>query len=443
MDGFEVGVAVRDITPPPGALLWGYSDRTGSATGTLDPLFAKAVTFRVGRKTACVVSLDLGRVPLVEVCDHIRARVDPCGVDHVLFSATHTHHAPVMEFSNAPHVSRIETGIVEAIEASVAALQPARIGIGHTTFDIGHNRRLMTEDGRCLMLWRNEARRPTSPVDQEATLIRLDALDGTPLAFLVHFACHPVVMGPSNLQYSADYVGEMARLVCERTGAECIFLQGGAGDINPYLDKTPIDSGGVEAMHQTGRVCAEAVLSTFGSIRTEIPKHPSVRFIREMVWVGTRWDFDDGVTGVTWLMAHGWMRNFIKAYKGLHRSDLSVPASVLLLNGELALAGVPGEFFVDFQLDLKATAPVRTALLCGYADDFHLYFPTIRGALAGGYGGTVASYVGLGAGETVLARLKSMIAGLTNKAQQHCHAGDFVIEDAIDFSDVPLGPCTG
>ena len=67
----EIGIATRDITPPPGAPLWGYNGRLGPATGTLDPLYAKAVAFRLDDATAVLVSLDLGRVPVEESLDRI------------------------------------------------------------------------------------------------------------------------------------------------------------------------------------------------------------------------------------------------------------------------------------------------------------------------------------------------------------------------------------
>jgi len=41
---------------------------------------------------------------------------------------------------------------------------------------------------------------------------------------------------------------------------------------------------------------------------------------------------------------------------------------------------------------------VPNTLLCGYTGDYFAYFPTVRDAVAGGYGGTAASFVGLGAG---------------------------------------------
>ena len=46
--GFMAGVAVRDITPPPGVPMWGYSDRKGPSTGTLDPLHARSVVLKTG-----------------------------------------------------------------------------------------------------------------------------------------------------------------------------------------------------------------------------------------------------------------------------------------------------------------------------------------------------------------------------------------------------------
>ena len=198
---FLAGVAVRDITPEPGIPLWGYSDREGPATGTLDPLWAKAIALRAGDTTAVIVSLDLGRVPLQSACERIRARARNAGVDFLALMATHTHHAPVMEVEDAPHVKAIETAIGDCIEEAVRKLEPARIGIARTQADVAHNRRVKREDGRCMMLWRNEERKPTEPLDREMAVIRIDRQDGNPLAALVNLACHPVVMGPSNRQY--------------------------------------------------------------------------------------------------------------------------------------------------------------------------------------------------------------------------------------------------
>ncbi|MBN2311202.1 MAG: neutral/alkaline non-lysosomal ceramidase N-terminal domain-containing protein, partial [Candidatus Hydrogenedentes bacterium] len=214
---FLAGVAVRDITPEPGIPMWGYSERTGPSTGTLDPLHAKAVVFRAGGQTAAIVALDLGRVPLKASCDRIRAAAQSAGVDQVFLAASHTHHAPAMEMEGAPHVDAIEKAIIACIEEAAAGVRPARLGLGRATFDVSHNRRILTRDGRCIMLWRNAERRLTRPIDHEAGLVKIEDADGQLMAVLVNFACHPVVMGPDNREYSADYPGEMARIVKEAT----------------------------------------------------------------------------------------------------------------------------------------------------------------------------------------------------------------------------------
>jgi hypothetical protein len=60
---------------------------------------------------------------------------------------------------------------------------------------------------------------------------------------------------------------------------------------------------------------------------------------------------------------------------------------------------MPGEIFVQFQTKLKQESPVPNTLLVGYTNGYHAYFPTIRDAAAGGYGGKTATYVEPGAGE--------------------------------------------
>jgi neutral/alkaline ceramidase-like enzyme len=424
MSRFEVGVAVRDITPQQGAPLWGYSARDGGATDTLDPLYAKALAFKGAGGTVALVALDLGRVPMEAVRTRINERAKESGIDFIFFSATHTHHAPVMEHEDRPYMTPIETAIGDAIDEAAAGLRPARLGIGATEFDIAHNRRRVTDDGRCEMLWRNASRRPTKPLDREATLVRLEGEDGAPLATLIHYACHPVVMGPSNNEYSADYVGELTRLTEERLGAPCLFLQGAAGDINPYLDKTRIDEGAVQSMRDTGKACADKAIPALKLIETHVPDVPAVAFAEPSVEVGTRWDFSDPAQRKVYESANSVIFNY---YVKDLPPDLSVPLPILTLCNELVLVGIPGEPFVRHQLLLKQTGPVRNTLLCGYVNGYYSYFPTLRDALAGGYGGTVASYVGLGAAEKLILEAHLEAARLLGRAEAPCTAADFEI----------------
>lgn len=429
MSELFVGIGVRDITPAAGLPLWGYSDRHGPATGTLDPLMLHAVVFRANGTTAALVSADLGRPPMKDVMQTIRERAASLGVPHVFFTVTHTHHAPEMDVPNAPHADAVRDATLEAIADAVDGLHPARIGVGSTTFDIAHNRRRMLDGGRCAMLWRNEGRLPTEPVDREATLIRLDAADGPPLAVLVHFACHPVVMGPSNRKYSADYVGELRRLVQSASGCPCIFLQGACGDINPYLDKTPVDAGGEDAARNVGEQCARAVLAALPEITPGSSHGAKVAFQQKAIPVGTRWDLNDPEQHRTVFEAHGGRSGLFGRYLDSATPELAVPLSVLLLNNDLAFVGMPGEIFVQYQLDLKAKSPVRCALVCGYTGEYHAYFPTVVGALAGGYGGTTASYAGIGAADKLALETLLLLAEMKRPASEPCTLDDFAIVD--------------
>ena len=63
------GAAIVDITPPPGLMMCGYAARTEPATGTHDPLTARALV--IG-DTAIVVADVLGVHE--DSCARIRAR---------------------------------------------------------------------------------------------------------------------------------------------------------------------------------------------------------------------------------------------------------------------------------------------------------------------------------------------------------------------------------
>ena len=396
---FQAGAAAVDITPAPGLTTWGYGASAPKTTGILDPLFAKAVVFAANEDTLAIVHLDLGRPPLPAVCRRIRERVAKAGVDHVMFTATHTHQAPAMDV-DAPHTQKIEQQIGDVIEAAARNRRRAKIGVGRTTIDIAHNRRKILENGQCMMVWRNAEQVPLGPVDKEAGVISIKAEDGTPIAVLVNYACHPVVLGPDNAEYSADFVGELARIVKDETGAECLWLPGGCGDINPYLDKTPIAEGGVESMRSVGRIAGYAVVQALYGIPAETPAAPSIKVADKRVEVGLRWDLKnpDNERVLRGIVSDALYDKYLAKVP----QDLAVPIQVVLLNDELALCGMPGEMFTQFQLDLKNHSPLENTFLVGYANEFHVYFPTIKDSVARGYGAVMNTYVGLGAGHKLV-----------------------------------------
>jgi len=59
------------------------------------------------------------------------------------------------------------------------------------------------------MLWRNQERVPTHPLDPTLRVLRVSDATGKVRAVGVNYACHGVNLGPDNLELSADWPGYM------------------------------------------------------------------------------------------------------------------------------------------------------------------------------------------------------------------------------------------
>ena len=117
--------------------------------------------------------------------------------------------------------------LVEAAVEAVARLQPARIGCGWGQSPIGVYRR-ERRDGRDVL-----GEVPDHPIDSTVGVIRVDDLDGNPIATLFRYSCHPVTMGPRSAVASSDFPGAARQVVERSLGGLALFLQGGAGNISP------------------------------------------------------------------------------------------------------------------------------------------------------------------------------------------------------------------
>ncbi len=398
----KVGVASIDITPEPGLRMWGYSSRTTPATGTAEPLSARALVLESRAMRVAVVTLDLGRTPEEALLDRLRAStVERCGIDRLLVTASHTHQAPSLESYDGQenaYAAAVTDQLAGLVAQAADELVPVTLSVATTTVDVSHNRRRYLADGRVAMQWRNEERTPTRAVDPKVTVIRFDREDGAPLAVMFHYTCHPVVLGPDNLEYSPDFVGAARETIDAALNTTSLYLQGAAGDINPYLDKTPVASGGLEACRAVGVEVGSAVVAAAEKAQTIAPADTVLRFEQRVVPVALRWDIQQ--PEVREVLSHAYGARFDR-YLARQLSEGTVPAvlSTMVLGDAVALVGMPGEIFVDFQFMLREQAPYEHALLVGYSNGYHAYFPTIRDAALGGYGGKTATYVAVGSGE--------------------------------------------
>jgi len=419
----RAGVAKVDITPPPGVAMWGYADRKTPSTGTLDPLYARVLVLEAGEKRLAWVVLDLGRTFGPAALQQLRENArESSGITYTLVQATHTHAGPVIRddypSGNAPAwETAAQERIAAAIHEASQKLVEVRLGTGYGQVAIGYNRIRVNPDGTVTMLWRNETKVPTSPVDRAVSVIRVDKTDGKPLAVLVNHACHPVVFGWLNLEYSADFPGVTVKTVEEAFGGEPLvfFIQGAPGDINPYFATTPPENDPVGRRDWTGKELGEEAARIAKNIRTEVSPEASLDFAEDPLEFRLRWD----PPKLREALVASFGADSLESYAPRIKPELELPVTTVLINKKIALMGMPGEPFVEFQMNWRERCPVRDAFFLGYANGYYGYFPTIRAASTGGYGAASATtWVEAGAGERMVdhavVRVYEMLGRLTD-----------------------------
>lgn len=378
------GTGKADITPPTGGSMYGYGARGDNVSqGVHDPLYAKALVLRNGDESIAIATLDWGTITQ-ESSERIRKLVKKeTGIENVVCVVSHTHSAPGLdwEFPNKrkPYIRDAEDRIAGAIIAAANDLQPARVRVGHGEVREGHNRRKVLPDGTVEMFWENRERVPTQPLDYSLGVIRVESASGDTIATLVNFQCHPVILGPENLLISADYPGVFTRLVEESLGGQCMFLQGAAGDINPFWDKTPPSEGAFEQVEIMGKAVADEVIRVTAGAEP-VEDNPLLSFHTEIVPLAQRND------------------------RERKNRELMAEVNTILIGKDIALATFPGEFFLEHGVRLKSESKIEHTFFVGYTNRRLRYFPTIGACTEGGYGAASATIVEVGAGERLINR---------------------------------------
>lgn len=234
------GAGRADITPAPGTPHAGWGAQTHQRGAGADlPLYATALYLSDGECQAAIVDIDtigLDASQTVQVLDAVE-KLTGIAKDNIRLAASHGHSGPnTFRFSLITEGRdmidaylrdlplRIAGALWQARNNAVAA----RCGAGSGLCDINLNRRLKLKDGRVVV-----GRNWDGPVDRTVRVVRFDDESGNVVATIVHYPCHPTIMGWTNRLFCPDYPGVVRKVVEEQLGGTCLFLQAAAGGVGP------------------------------------------------------------------------------------------------------------------------------------------------------------------------------------------------------------------
>ncbi|HXG68786.1 MAG TPA: neutral/alkaline non-lysosomal ceramidase N-terminal domain-containing protein [Blastocatellia bacterium] len=391
---FKIGVARRDVTPREPVPMWGYGERHDMLSqGTLDPLYATALVIQAGEKKLAIVGLDLGRSPAESCLQNIRKRIkDGAGIEYSFIAGSHSHHTPVLELSDEPgkgkgrfdaalrYYRQMEDAIVEAILEADRKLAPAKMATASLQLE-GFNRNRHTK-------------LQPKPSDRELAVMRFDDLTGKPLAVLVNFAAHPTMIESMTLKFSADFVGAMRDTIEKETGATALFMQGAAGDQSA-------NAGAHKGYQAFGQALGREVVKLVSGMTTTAVTEPHLEVKEDRFTFASRTDLKNPLVRAAYEKA--FFPELIPNYLDEYAEGIRPRLTVALVNREVALVGVSGEFFSSHSIRLKERARVKQLFFFGYCNGYHQYFPTIEAVAEGGYGADNAvSPSAVGAGEQMM-----------------------------------------
>jgi len=419
---FRASAAVADITPPVGIPLVGFAGR-GPSLGVHDPLWAKVLVVTDGTSSAAIVSCDLIGLD-AEVVEETRKQVAGCTEippENVTISCTHTHYGPDAYRDTSSDMvmvyqANLRYKIAGAAFEALSRMRPVKLGVGWGASDIGINRRERSPDGTTVL-----GQNPEGPIDRDVGVVRIDALEGDPIAVLVNFATHPVSQSSRMRMISADFPGRACDVVTQLTNSPCLYLQGACGNINSVIG---IDSRfhPVEPSHEPPRTLGTRLGCEIVRVWEAIEPHPvsSLSVTSDTVslprlnW-GSQERAEQLVTALEQELANlraGEERNQGPIYWAERRLGRASEALDSWRTGEplpgvsaelqalrlddFAYATAPAEVFNEIGVAVKTRSPFSDTFFLGYANGSIGYVPVPEAYPEGGYEVEYASQVNPG-----------------------------------------------
>lgn len=400
----SVATFAADITPPVGhPLCAGWYP---SASGITDRLSALGVILTGEEKPVVLCALDWS---LLGNREHLRWRqaiaaavgTDP---DRVAVQCIHAHNAPGPDreaqdlLDKAGFKDLIMAGdwcekardrVAESARAALATSRPCtHIATSQACVEkVASNRRVMGADGRVKAVRLTATKDPAIRAEPEGTIdpsLKTISFwnDSTKLAVLHYYAVHPISFDRDGL-VTPDFVGlARNRRRDEDGGVPHIYFTGCAGNITAgkYNDGNPANR----------PVLANRVFRAMVASEQDARRTPLTAWTWRVkpVVLPPRDDMNEarlneqiraaGTSGEQRVRAA-----LMLSYLG--RKDLSIPVTCLHLGNDVCILNLPGEAFIEYQLDAQACRPDAFVAVAGYGDLGPVYITLERSFAEGGY----------------------------------------------------------
>ncbi|RUL85728.1 neutral/alkaline non-lysosomal ceramidase N-terminal domain-containing protein [Tautonia sociabilis] len=449
----RAGAATSNISPPLGSSLnGGMTDR--SASTIHDELHARCLVLDDGRSRLALVVCDLCMIPRQIVLDAKAQIEEATGIppDHVLISATHSHScptcAPVFQSETvAGYPEFLSRRISDGVRRALNNLEPAEVGSGAGSNDRQvFNRRWHMKPGTALpdpfggtdLVKMNppagspDLDRPAGPIDPEVSILSVRSVAGRPIALLANYSLHYVGGTASGGDVSADYFGMFADRVAQLLEADRldppfvgIMSNGTSGDINNINFREPrARLEPYEQMRLVANELAEEAVRVSKSLdyRSDLTLDARTTELQLGVRLPSEEDLSrarsilDAASGPV-------MRTLEEIYARetllLAEYPETVPATIQALRiGDLGIAAIPCEVFVEIGLQIKRESPFPRTFTISLANGYNGYLPTEAQHKLGGYETWRArsSYLEVGAASKITEAVLSLLGTLFDSA---------------------------
>jgi hypothetical protein len=419
----RAGAATSNITPAlDEPIVGGFSPEPGKHIH--DELHARCLVLDDGQTRIGFVVCDNVGIHR-DVFDAARQEIEKITgmpADHLLMSSTHTHSATSARGSQrlassaelSPYQQFVARRIVEGVRRAIHNLEPAQIawGTAEEPSEV-FNRRwhmstaadLTNPFGGVDQVRMNPPRqskgllRPAGPTDPQITFLSVQSTDGRPISLLANYSLH-YVGGVGADSISADYFAVFADRIQQLLGADRldppfvgIMSNGTSGDVNNinFQAASPRYKA-YEKMRIVADKVAQAVYRSHQDLKFQswVPlgvaseelvlkaRKPTPEQLERAKKILAK----DPKAPAEHRLEQNYARNTVRAAEG--PVEVSVPLMAMRI-GDLGVAAIPFEVFVESGLDVKQRTPFKHSFTISLANGAYGYLPTPRQHALGGY----------------------------------------------------------